>query len=251
MSDYKKVAFRSSLGGFNREDVNKYILTLSRDFGEKEAELTARAAAAEAAAEEARTEADALRADLAAAKASSAEAAAEIETQKAEIAALKAQLADTAEEAASLRRDLQARPAAPTADKSEKYDQISAQIGDIMISASTSADAIVAAANEQAAKIMSETEDEANYIRSRLSDAADEMLSRISGELHVSTENCLGELLTALREMRENADSMIRDFEKRSRDLGIKVEYYQSAVSDTVEAVLKEMDDKYGIRSAK
>ena len=176
---------------------------------------------------------------------------ADLNAARSETETLKAQLAAAEETVAALRSELDARPAASITDKSEKYDQISAQIGDIMISASTSADAIVAAANEQAAKIMSDTEDEANYIRARLSDAADGMLSRISGELHVSTESCFSELMTALREMRDSTDHMIRDFEKRSHDLGVKVEYYQSTVSDTIEAVLKEMDNKYGIRPVK
>lgn len=252
MSETKNVAFRSAIGGFNREDVNRYILDLNRDFADKEKQASDALSAAESRLAEATETAENLQREKEAALTANTALTAGIAAARAELETLKAQLAATEETAESLRRELAARPASTAAsDKSEKYDQISAQIGDIMISASTSADAIVAAANEQAAKIMSETEDEANYIRARLSDAADGMLSRISGELHLSTESCFSELMTALKEMRDSTDHMIRDFEKRSRDLGVKVEYYQSTVSDTIEAVLKEMDDKYGIRPVK
>ncbi len=251
MSETKSVAFRSAISGYNRADVNRYILDLNRDFADKEQELNSALAAAEDKCKEAVDTAEQLRADRDNALNSIDALTADLNAARAELASLKAQLAAAEEATVALRKELAERPTASVADKSEKYDQISAQIGDIMISASTSADAIVAAANEQAAKIMSETEDEANYIRTRLSDAADGMLSRISGELHVSTESCFSELMTALREMRDSTDHMIRDFEKRSHDLGVKVEYYQSTVSDTIEALLKEMDDKYGIRPTK
>lgn len=251
MSETKNVAFRSSISGYNRTDVNRYILDLNREFADKEQELNRALSAAEAKCKESDETAGQLRADRDNALHSIDALTADLDAARTELAALKAQLTAAEEAAAALRKELEERPAASVADKSEKYDQISAQIGDIMISASTSADAIVAAANEQAAKIMSDTEDEANYIRARLSDAADGMLSRISDELHVSTESCYSDLMTVLREMRDNTDHMIRDFEKRSRDLGVKVEYYQSTVSDTIEAVLKEMDDKYGIRPGK
>lgn len=251
MSETKNVAFRSAIGGYNREDVNRYILDLNREFADREKQASDELAAAEARLAAAEQSAESLQKEKNEACTKNAALSDELEATKAELASLKEQLAAAEESAVSLRHELNERPAVDAADKSEKYDQISAQIGDIMISASTSADAIVAAANEQAAKIMSDTEDEANYIRARLSDAADGMLSRISGELHVSTESCFSELMTALREMRDSTEHMIRDFEKRSHDLGVKVEYYQSTVSDTIEAVLKEMDVKYGIRPVK
>ena len=129
-----------------------------------------------------------------------------------------------------------------------KYDQISAQIGDILINANSSADRIVAAANAEATRIMTETEDEATYIRARLSDAADHMLTHISTELHDSTDHCMSELLTALRDMRDSTGSLLAEFEKRNQELKNKVAYYQNTVNDTIHKALTEMDQKYGIR---
>ena len=118
----------------------------------------------------------------------------------------------------------------------------------IDFNANSSADRIVAAANAEATRIMTETEDEATYIRARLSDAADRMLTHISTELHASTDHCLGELMTALREMRDNTGALLADFEKRNRDLKEKVAYYQTSLNDTIHKALTEMDQKYGIR---
>ena len=135
-----------------------------------------------------------------------------------------------------------------TSAKSLKYDQISSQIGDIMINANSSAEQIIATANSEAGRIMAETEEEAISIRTRLSDAADEMLSSISDRLHLSAENCLSELVASLREMRESADALLRDFEKRGQDLNAKIDYHHTGVTDSVARSLKELDEKYGIR---
>jgi len=259
MANEKNIAFRSALSGYNREDVNRYILEMNRNFEEQE--LALRRAAEEAAAhldtltaekeeltrakEEAerviaahRENADRLKEENTLLREKADSAAARLEDAMKKISALEAELTECRNTPAS----------AEASEKSQKYDQISAQIGDIMIGASSSADKIIAAANAEAGRIMAETEEEAIYIRSRLSDTADEMLTSISGRLHVSTDHCVTELMTALREMRDSASALIRDFEKRSSDLSDKIDYYQSNVSETIAASLAEMDEKYGIR---
>jgi len=255
MRDAKNVAFRSAISGYNREDVNKYILSLNREWEEKTAETENALQEAQKDKSNAESAVSALNDSLMAIK-SEKEALERIneslkeavDQKNEEIAALTERLLAAEQAAAALREQL---TLSGEDDKSVKYDRISAQIGDIMISANTSANAIVAAANEHATRIMTETETEANSIRARLSDAADEMLSQISGELHTSTENCISEMTTSLREMRDNASALIQDFEKRSRDLSVKVEYYQTSLNEAVNALLSEMDKKYGTRPVK
>lgn len=238
MSDTKNVAFRSAIGGYNREDVNRYILDINRALQEK----SAQADEAESRAETLSAELDAITADKTALEGIRASLQEAIDQLKEENEALREKLAAAEAENARL------AVSPEDGDKSQKYDRISAQIGDIMISANTSADAIVAAANDHAAKIITDTENEANDIRTRLSAAADDMLSEISGELRASTEGYLFELSNALCEMRDNTSAMVADFQKRSRELSMKVEYYQTTLSDTVNTALKQMDEKYGIR---
>ena len=117
-----------------------------------------------------------------------------------------------------------------------------------MINANYSADSIIAAANAKAAHIVTETENEATYIRNRLADTADAMLTQISTTLHASTDGCISELMTALHEMQNSTASLIADFERRTRELGEKIAYYQANVSETVTESLAEMDKKYGVR---
>ncbi len=238
MSDTKNVAFRSAIGGYNREDVNRYILDINRELQEKSALADDAAARASALGAELET----VTADKTALEGIRASLQEAIDQLKEENESLREKLAAVEAENARL------VVSPEDGDKSQKYDRISAQIGDIMISANTSADAIVAAANDHAAKIISDTETEANDIRARLSDAADDMLAEISGELRSSTESYLYELSSALCEMRDNTSAMVADFQKRSRDLSMKVEYYQTTLSDTVNTALRQMDEKYGIR---
>ena len=255
MAKQRDVAFRSAMSGYNRKDVNAYIIEINREFEAREAELRAQITAAEEATvktdAELQTAREEMRAALRDKEAAESILAALRESGEAlkdenarlteQIAALQAKVAE-AEKAAAL------DPESDEIKKSMKYDQISAQIGDILINANSSADRIVAAANAEATRIMTETEDEATYIRARLSDAADRMLSHISTELHNSTDHCLGELLTALRQMRDNTGALLADFEKRNRELKEKVAYYQTTVNDTIHKALTEMDQKYGIR---
>ncbi|MBQ8746351.1 MAG: hypothetical protein IJZ08_00600 [Clostridia bacterium] len=239
MSDTKNVAFRSAIGGYNREDVNQYILTINRELEEKALAAEESEKKIEAITEEldaAKADKDALEGIQASLRESVDQLKEENESLREKLAAAEAEKAQLAERLAEMEKS------AEEEEKSQKYDRISAQIGDIMISANTSADAIVAAANTHAAKILSDTESEANTIRTRLNEQATEMLAHISGELHTSAESCMCELITALSEMRDNTAVLIQDFEKRSRDLSLKVEYYQTTLTETIRTALREMD---------
>ena len=262
MANQKDVAFRTALSGYKREDVNAYIIDLNRDFEAREADLHAQLAAAEARLAEADTALAAAKEDASAANKAKEEAEAVLgalresnDNRKEENARLTEQIALLQSQVDAYAAKLAEAEKAPAQDpesddikKSLKYDQISAQIGDILINANTSADRIIASANAEATRIMTETENEATYIHSRLSDAADSMLSQISTELHTSTDHCVSELLTVLREMRDSTSSLLADFENRNRDLKEKVAYYQTSVTETIRRALTEMDQKYGIR---
>lgn len=255
MAKQRDVAFRSAMSGYNRKDVNAYIIDINREFEAQETELRAQITAAEEKAAKAEADAQSAREEAAAAVHGKEEAEVILAALRESGDALKEENARLTEEIAALQAKLaEAEKAAavdPESDeikKSMKYDQISAQIGDILINANSSADRIVAAANAEATRIMTETEDEATYIRARLSDAADHMLTHISTELHDSTDHCISDLLTALREMRDRTGALLADFESRNRELREKVAHYQNSVNETIHQALTEMDQKYGIR---
>ncbi len=254
MSDTKNVVFRTALGGFNKEDVNRYILTINKELEEKDsaaAEEKKRAEETEACAATLRGELDSARADKEALESILASLRQSLDETKETLASLTEKCdALTAENERLTARIAELENTAEEEDKSQKYDRISAQIGDIMISANTSADAIVAAANDHAAKIISDTENEAHSIRTRLSQAADTMLTHISGEMRTSADGCVCEMITALTEMRDSTALLIQDFEKRNRDLSVKVEYYQAMLSEAISKTLHELDEKYGVRTS-
>lgn len=263
MAEARKILFRSAISGYNREDVNQYIFDMNRSFEERENALKEAADSVSAQLEELtslinslkeeKTEAESvigtLRESVDQLKDENASLRDQLQSSDSRTAELTDRLNASEKEASALRNELNSRAQTSVeSEKSLKYDQISAQIGDIMINANSSAEQIIAAANMEAGKIMTDTEEEAMYIRTRLSDTADEMLSAISERLHTSTENCLGELLNALREMRDSTDALLREFGKRNHELGAKIDYYHANVSDTVAKSLSEMDVKYGIR---
>ncbi len=261
MDNSKKVAFRSSIGGYNREDVHQYILKADSAAAEREQSLreeaeTARrsadAAAAEAQSE--REKAARLESDLVQLKERLAAVQGELDAARKELESAAERQKDDAARIASLEEQLQKRDtqsAEETEQKSKKYDRISAQIGDIMINANTTADSIIATATRRAANIVTETEEEAVAIRSHLSQTTDEALERLSTVLHASTDRCVGEMIGMLSQMREQADLLIGDFSSQTSTLESKIAEHQSAVTEALDSALNELDEKYGIRPEK
>ncbi len=150
------------------------------------------------------------------------------------------------------------------------YDKISSQLGDILINANRNADDILANARTEAdrliaeiameceqkrtdcdaavSRIKSETEEEASYIRERLSHTANELLSAVSNELHSSIENCVREINSGFTDMQYEFRSLLSKISGRSDEMNDRVNYYQTCVSDSIEAKLCAMDEKYGIQ---
>ncbi len=150
------------------------------------------------------------------------------------------------------------------------YDKISSQLGDILINANRNADDILANARTEAdrliaeiameceqkrtdcdaavSRIKSETEEEASYIRERLSSTANELLSAVSHELHGSIENCVREINSGFTDMQYEFKSLLSKITGRSDEMNDRVNYYQACVSDSIEAKLCAMDEKYGIQ---
>ena len=159
MAKEKMVFFRSALGGFNREDVNNYIEKLNAEFAERERAAKKKLDAAE----EKCAELDNVKAQLDSKllRLSELEAEAEqrekliaeyirqIEMQAAEIEKLQASKSNAESEIDLLSTKLESLSDA--IQKSEKYDDISAQIGEIILSAKSTAEEIISQAEEEAA----------------------------------------------------------------------------------------------------
>lgn len=158
MPKEKMVYFRTSLGGFNREDVNSYIEKLNGELAERERlakrkvdALEARLAEAESAKAELErtlTRLAELEEAAAAREKLITEQLEHIEAQKQTIDTLRRENGEAQSRADSLNERLTSLSDAIT--KSEKYDDVSAQIGEIILSAKGSADEIIENAKREA-----------------------------------------------------------------------------------------------------
>ena len=151
MPKEKMVYFRTSLGGFNREDVNSYIEKLNGEFAERERAAKRKADALEARLaelENAKSELERALARVSALEAAAAEREkliagqlTRIDEQNAAIESLRRERGEAQSRAASL--DERLASLSDAIAKSEKYDDVSAQIGEIILSAKSTADEII------------------------------------------------------------------------------------------------------------
>ncbi len=165
MAKEKMVLFRTSIGGFNRNDVNSYIEKLNADFAERERIVKKKLDAAEAKCKElegAVSELENANARIAELEKEAemrekliAEYIEKVEHQAIEIDGLKASKTSAEGEITKLTEEIASLSDAIS--KSEKYDDISNQIGEIILSARSTADGIILKANEEAAKKLSDT----------------------------------------------------------------------------------------------
>ena len=158
MPKEKMVYFRTSIGGFNREDVNSYIEKLNGEFAERERTAKRKTDALESKLAELETAKSELERALARASALEAAAAerekliaeqlARIDEQNAAIESLRRERGEAQSRAESL--DERLASLSDAIAKSEKYDDVSAQIGEIILSAKSTADEIIENAKREA-----------------------------------------------------------------------------------------------------
>ncbi len=168
MAKEKMVYFRTSLGGFNKDDVNSYIEKLNAEFSEREKAARKKLEAAEEKISGLEQLQDELKQALD--KLSALENAAEsrekligeqlrrIDEQAAEIEVLTRSKSSAENEAARLAERIESL--SETIQKSEKYDDVSAQIGEIILSAKSTAEEIVKQAQNEAARKMREANEQ-------------------------------------------------------------------------------------------
>lgn len=200
MADNKNVIFRNSLKGYNKSDVNSYLLKMTEDFEKKEKELRDRLSACEkelgAASEklsafgEANNETETLRLrikELEEAEKNSvtddkynaviAEKQRTIGEQNLKIESLTLELEELKKRAAADKETVQSYE--ETVKKAKMYEKTSANIGDVIISANRTADEIVFAAKEKARIIYEESERAAEERRRKVSEASKRALDGI------------------------------------------------------------------------
>jgi len=211
MAKEKMVYFRTALGGFNREDVNTYIEKLNAEFAERDrvakkkldaseakcTELTDSVEAKDAALNDAAKQLEEARLRIAALEEEAnqreniiSEYRETVDAQKDEIAALEASRIASESEISELSARIESLSEAIC--KSEKYDDISGQIGEIILSAKSTAEDIIAKAEKDAdakrAKADEQIEDAAASFNARAANATSSIKSQMKKLAYESYE---------------------------------------------------------------
>ncbi len=228
MSKEKMVYFRTAFGGFNRDDVNSYIEKLNADFVERERLSKKRLEAAEAKIadlEKKNKELDAANARIAELEKEAdtrekliAEYITKVEQQASEIESLYASKDDAESEITLLTEQIASLSEAIS--KSEKYDDISGQIGEIILSARSTAEDIIAKATEEAnAKreaANSEMENAAANFNARAATAAyaiKSQIKKLAKDSYASVMEKAAETAEMLKKLTEHIETAASEFE--------------------------------------
>ena len=220
--------FKNALYGYNRDDVNQYILEMSKRF--KEAQ------------DASKEKIEALTAKLA-----SVDAPAEVGSSSEEIAALKETIDRLEQENNDLRTELDRAKNTESKHDSEPFDNLSQQIGSILVSANTTASTILTNATNDAEKMRADAESEVQKVKTKLESESDLILSKFSAELKDVLEQCLGELNATVNEIQSSAATIAADIQRKNRDMNEHVEQYRIIMSDSLAAKLDELEKSFNV----
>lgn len=245
MSKDTSVKFKSSLSGYNRKNVNEYILQLNNTFTEKEEKLTLDLASAEKKLAQFKAELEAKIAALEAEKASADGIIAQqkelIDSITGENTVLKEENAQMKAELAEIEKRLDEElPPVPDTEKTEAngnvgfYDKMTSQIGTLMINANTAAESIKENAQMEANIIRDRAISEAENIKNEMYRKARIALDDLSQDIKLALEDSLNEALSSISEIRADTDDLLRRIRTRNSEINHKIDYFSSASAEDI-----------------
>ena len=216
MSD-KKIQFRKSMGGYNRDDVNSYIEQISIKHNESEIGYRKKIAELEQKVKELEEKSEQI--DELSKKveegdnliASLNETIEKVNNEKEELIKENAQLKAQAEESAKANDD------SDVYEKSNKYDQVSGQIGELILNANAKAESIVSEAQ----------------IKARVNTRT--MIENAASRLHKINEKYLGDITSKAVQLTEELRvvSLSADTFRTNMKSDIETEYNE--LKETIE----------------
>ena len=231
MSTEKK-AFRTSMGGFNKDDVNMYILRQSREFKEKEENYKKEIEKLSCQIEVMNIDFDeieTLREKLSKITSDTDEYEKKISEYKFRIEELEKALAEKSAEASKDDKE-------PDFNKIRMYDQLSSQIGEIIIGANKNADDVIKKAETAAKKLLEESEKNAIEAKARLQVAFDSIISGLRKDIEAETDSCIKEFRSYTQSINSGSQNMIAEIEKRYSEMSDKITSYSDALEDSVKS---------------
>ncbi len=256
----KMVAFRTSLSGFNKKDVNNYIAESSAEFARIEEESSAKIDAITKELDAVKGEKDTVSAELESARAELEGARAELESVRAEFERLSSSAFATKEEFSRVegeRDDLKAQLEAiiaerdalkaenaviPTLkDKAERYDAMSGELGEMIISAKKTSCEIIAGAEADAEQLRNETDAQMQGIRADAEKKAGNALEAVSDLLHTMAEDTFGEMMTYASEAQFTVGAMFEELKRKSAEISDRIRYINSSSNRSVKEKLASL----------
>ncbi len=258
MAEIKNVVFRSALGGYNKEDVNSYLIQMSGEFNEREEALRERAVNAEAETKELDEKISELSEAFESKK---NELESEIEKLKLENAELserepvvmeisssdneqklfeqEAVISRQFEEIERLREETerlraekleaeeQSAKCEEFAKKAQLYDKTSANIGDAIISARKTAEEIICAAKEEAAAIIEKAEKELYERRRNLEESSADVFESIFSKLHAAAAENRKEVASASSYSAQLWEKAASEIRARNENVNTRLKNYE------------------------
>lgn len=277
--------FRKSVRGFNKEDVNSYIVSTNNEFSAREEKMNSEIAdlkhklaisaerlnEAGAEAQNARGLEERLKAteeELAIAQRKLKESEAQIDILKARLSEALEDLSNAnaaidklAENSVLLEEDVTAstdytsvreasteEPDGMTyASDSEKvrlYDEMSRNVGEILLSANSNADRIIRDARVKADALANEGTERAETVRRQLSVVTGRTVAALKKNAIRNADSCIRELKLYSDGISQSTQEMSADLERKYAELNTKMEALGNELEDGIKAVMRDFDKK-------
>lgn len=230
----KKVIFRTSMGGFNKADVTEYIDKQNAEFKKVTQSLNNLLSEKDAKIEELNGVIEELSSKLTAAEAEAASSSAasdELKRLTEELDSANAVILLKDEEIEKLKAEVTGEES-ETERKAGLYDDMSSQVGDILISANKSADGIIAEATAKAEEINRRAANDADVLRREFTTK----MARISSDVRANAKSSADEFKA---EISAEIDALIASLTEALGSVSEK----NAAISSKAEALERKLDD--------
>ena len=259
------VLFRTAMGGFNKADVMAYLDKQNADFKDFTARQNEAIASKDAEIDQLRAEIESLKKNISglsdrlaeaeenaglldAAEEHAAELEARLEEANGQIFALQSKIADQtvqiAEKEGMIAR-LSENDPATSSEKDRKaglYDDMSSQIGDLLIAANKSADDIVSEAKTKAGKINEDAIRNAENMKQTFLSKLSRIAESAKNNTLTATDNFRGEVKAELEEIRALLSDAIDSVDLYGNSISEKADNFEKRVSSELDSTAAEIN---------
>lgn len=224
--------FRSAVGGFNRDDVNNYIMKQSREFAEREEKLNDTVS-------ELRAELDTLRLKAEEAeqlRALTAEAEATVRELEDKVRDLEAKLSEEREE-----RSLAEAAVEALSEHCADNEKLKAEAGSIIVNASRAADDMLKRAEDTSKQLVAESERLALEARARVQSTLDKIISDLKEDIQSGTDSCIREFRNYADDITYSSKSLVTELERKYNEMAGKISYYRDTLEESVTGRVEQL----------